>query len=194
MINLNPLQQIKIDQRVEQFLCSLPSKEAVYISGPITTGKNYVNWYTTHGKLIESKAEYKKQHYNTVIAKNLDRILQFAEGVRNNGNAVIIEPASFDVAEWTQPDYLYYWGQIIVKCVGKIVFLDGWNYSNGCIYEYYAGLKIGVELVDQDFKPLNRVMAISLIENSIKECEDNGINVDFQKTVLSEIKNENKNE
>ncbi|RPH31155.1 MAG: hypothetical protein EHM93_14715 [Bacteroidales bacterium] len=195
MIQLNPPNKGEIDQRIEQLSSLYTGKDAIYISGAITTGKNYVSWYVNHGKRIENEVEFNKQHYSVVITKNLDNIKDFTANLRFKSKDLIIEPASLEVDEWTQPDYLYYWGQVIIKFVRKIVFLDGWNYSNGCIFEYYIGLKNNIELVDQKFKLLNQVNAISRIKASIREYEKSKINVEFQKTLLHEIeKNENYNQ
>lgn len=187
MIQLNSIHKKEIDQRIETFSSLYPHKEAIYISGAITTGKDFISWFIKQGKLIENIDEYKKHLYDKVISKNLETIKDFTSILRTTERDQIIEPASFEVAEWTQPDYLYYWGQIITKCVRKIVFLDGWSFSNGCIYEYYIGLKNGLELIDQNSKILNQKDTIQLIKESINENEKYAINVEFQQIVLSEI-------
>jgi hypothetical protein len=182
-----------IENRVLLLSSSFKEKEAIYISGPITTGKDFLSWYASQGRLITDKDEYKKRHYNAVILKNIDTILQYAENLKNQSSEKIIEPASFDVAGWTQHDYLFYWGEVIRKFVKKIVFLDGWNYSNGCIYEYYIGLINGVELVNQNLEIITTQEAISKISKSINEYKEYSIDVEFQKTVLKEIKEHENN-
>lgn len=88
---------------------------------------------------------------------------------------------------WIQDDYLYYWGEIINKCVEEIIFLDGWCYSKGCTFEYYTGLKKGIELVDQNQKPIEKNWAIQHIQQAITEYNKIGINTDLQQKILKEI-------
>lgn len=187
MVQLIPPHKKEIDQRVEQFSLLSVGIKSTYISGAITTGKDFLNWYIIQGRHIENKEDFKHLHYNDVVAKNLDTIKFFAANLRTTEGPQIIEPASLDVAEWSQPDYLYYWGQIITKYVDKIIFIDGWHYSKGCVYEYFVGLENGVELVDQNFQTLNNKEALQLIRKSIQEYQNNDINVEFQQMVLSEI-------
>ena len=187
MIKLNTKKNNEIDKKVQQFSNLLNGKEAIYISGAITTGKDYINWYTNYGKLIDNKTDFDKLHNIDVIAKNLKTIKDFTTNLRNKSDDIYIEPATLEIEEWDQPDYLYYWGQIITKYVNKIIFIDGWCFSKGCIYEYYIGLKKGIELVDQNFKLLNQEKVILNIKKSIQETQKNEIDVKFQLHILHEI-------
>ncbi len=187
MIFLNSTHKTDIKDRIERLNSVFNGARGIYLSGPITTGRKYLNWYCNYGKYIQDNTKYKEEHYSNIIAVNIDKILSFAKELPVAENEIIIEPASFDVNGWTQPDYLYYWGRLIEEYIDKIIFMNEWYYSNGCIYEYYVGLKKGIELVNQDFEPISTEKAISLIQKSIEEYTSNLIDVPFQKELLKEI-------
>lgn len=163
---------------------------SIYISAPITTGTNFLDWYLTKGSLIGDSNEYKKAHYNEIIKPNSERILKFHNELSRKTNAPIIEPASFEMPGWSQADYLSYWEEVINRCVIKIIFMDGWCYSKGCTFEYHIGLKKGIELVDQNQVPIDPQWAKAHIKQAIAEYNKVGINTDLQQKLVKEIEYE----
>jgi len=175
--------------KVSETLSEL-SDNSIYISAPITTGAYFINWYKNKGLLIENLADYRKAHYNEIIKPNSDIILKYYGDLSLKINSPIIEPASFEMPGWTQDDYLSFWEKVINHCVIKIIFMDGWCYSKGCTFEYYTGLKKGIELVDQNQKPIEINWAIEHIQKAIAEYNKVGINTDQQQMILKEIEYE----
>jgi hypothetical protein len=163
---------------------------SIYISAPITTGTNFYEWYLKRGSLIEDSNEYKNAHYNEVIKPNLDKILKFHKDLSHKFNIPIIEPASFEMPGWDQHDYLSYWENVINHCVIKIIFLDGWCYSTGCTFEYYIGLKKGIELIDHNQIAIDPEWALVHIKQAIAEYSKVGINTDLQQKIVKEIQYE----
>jgi len=162
----------------------------IYISAPITTGTNYLEWYLTRGSLIADSNEYKKAHYNEIIQPNSEKILRFHVELSRKCTTPIIEPASFEMPGWSQDDYLSHWEEVINRCVTKIIFMDGWCYSKGCTFEYCTGLKKGIKLVDQNQKTIETTWAIEHIKIAIAEYNKVGINTDLQQMILKEIEYE----
>lgn len=191
MIHLNPKFKIDVDQKIILFSSKLAEKNIIYISSAISSGKNFIDWYKTKGSKINCKKEYNDHHYKEVIKPNSDKILQIASDLHASLKETVVEPASFVMNDWTQDDYLYYWSEIINRHAYKIVFIDGWFYSKGCIYEYLIGLNKGIELLDNNLNPINKCWAIQQIKNSINEYEVIGINTDLQRKILNEIINGN---
>ena len=68
--------------------------------------------------------------------------------------------------------------------------MDGWCYSKGCTFEYYIGLKKGIELVDQNQIAIDSEWALSNIQKAITEYTKVGINTDFQQKLVKEIEYE----
>lgn len=165
-------------------------RNSIYISAPITTGTNFLEWYLTRGIPIKESNEYKKVHYDEIITPNSEKILKFHQELSQKFNTPIIEPASFEMPGWSQDDYLRYWEEVINHSVMKIIFMDGWCYSKGCTYEYFIGLKKGIELVDQNQNPIDKSWAIEHIQKAISEYDKVSIDTDLQKKILKEIEHE----
>jgi len=143
----------KIDEFVKQFSSFLGNRKATYVAGPITNGKRFMDWYQAKGQmLLNDKLQYSSLHYNDVVAPNLNIITKFANELRGNSHEPIIDPASFEHPFWTQNEYIYYWCSIITRYVKRIVFMDGWQYSKGCCFEYILGLTINLDLNTQSFQ------------------------------------------
>jgi hypothetical protein len=184
----NPLHKIEIDQIVKQLILVYKEKETIYISSAITTGKIFMDWIKTSGSQIKNKEEYKFQHYEKVIVPNSETILNFTQKLRSKLKDPVVEPASLIMQDWSQDDYLYYWGEFISKYVKQIIFLDGWPYSKGCTYEYYLGLINNLDLLDQRLNKIDKPKAITLIKSALQEYDDNQIIVPcIQQELLIEI-------
>mgnify|MGYP000844627223 CR=1 FL=1 len=189
MISLNITNKLIIDSKVIETVSNI-NNNAIYISAPITTGNDFINWYSKNIDLFTSGEIYKHRHYNEIVKPNLSLILKYYNELKSKYNTSIIEPASLEMPNWSQDEYLYYWGEIIKKSIVKIIFLDGWSYSKGCSYEYYVGLKKGIEIVDQNQNSIDKKWAINQIKIAISEYENIGIDTDLQKQILIEIQNE----
>lgn len=163
---------------------------SIYLSAPITTGTNFLEWYLTRGSLIADSNEYKKAHYNEIIQPNSEKILSFHAELSRTYTTPIIEPASFEMPGWSQDDYLNHWEEVINRCVTKIIFMDGWCYSKGCTFEYYIGLKKGVKLVDQNEIAIDPQWALTHIQQAIAEYSKAGISTDLQQKLVKEIEYE----
>ena len=48
-----------------------------------------------------------------------------------------------DFDGWVQSDYHQLWIDVIKTYARKVIFLDGWMYSVGCVWEYLAALERG---------------------------------------------------
>lgn len=189
MIRLSITNKLMIDLKVIEAISNI-NNNAIYISAPITTGNDFINWYKENINLLTNKDAYKQRHYNEIIKPNLSLILKYYNELKRKLDNPLLEPASFEMPKWNQDNYLYYWGEVIKKSVTKIIFLDGWSYSKGCSYEYYVGLKNGIEIVDQNQNCIDKEWAINQIEISISEYKKIGIDTDLQKNILIEIQNE----
>lgn len=165
-------------------------EKSIYLSAPITTGTYFLDWYLNKGSLIKDSNEYKKAHYQDIIKSNSDKIMTYHKELSRKTNTPIIEPASFEMPGWTQDDYLSYWEEVINRCVIKIIFMDGWCYSKGCTFEYYIGLKKGIQLVDQNEVDIDPKWAVTHIQQAIAEYKKIGIPTDLQERIVKGIENE----
>ena len=164
----------------------------IYYSCPITTGKRYVNWLNEIGKsykgIDHADPEYKKEHLEKVFKPNCENAKKIIDNARSNSFSQIIDPTSFPfIPHWKQEDWLYFWGTVIKKYVKKVIFLDGWEYSQGCVYEFYIAKLNNIPTYSQKEKELSLEKGIKLINNSILEMKEKEINVEFIEKVLAEL-------
>jgi hypothetical protein len=179
-----------IHNYVSQFASFLEMRSAIYVSSPITTGKEFVHWFNEVGRhqLNDSKT-YADIHRSDIINKNLARIKSFAHQLRKKESGVVIEPASYENEEWSQHDYLYYWSSIISKYVYKIICMDGWEYSRGCVFEYLCGRELGLEFETQDRVKLSPEFGLSLINSATKELEKLPYDLQMHRDVYNDLTN-----
>ena len=100
----------------------------VYLSGPITTGLRYVRSLRAGRNSAEDKLR--------VFQENNADLLATAARLRAQRGEIIVEPASLNIADWSQRDYLNLWEQFIERHVKLVLFMTGWEYSVGCASEF----------------------------------------------------------
>ena len=127
--------------------CALGDTRIVYCSGPITTGKRWI-------EAVEA-GEYEAARPH-VVAQNSEDLLTAARNLRLVLNRVVVEPASLEVRSWSQDDYLYLWTELIERHAGEVRFLPHWAYSNGCAHEFERALTHGVATLELDGRPIGR--------------------------------------
>lgn len=162
---------------IEIFSSVLGPKEAVYCSAPLTSGKRHVEWLSAEGHEyadIDSVAEAQREsHRETVIERNRAHARAIVERLRQYQQAPIIDPTAFpDLPHWRQTDWLKLWEQVIVRFAHSVVFVDGWNHSNGCAHEFLVAQRNGLPTRDENGKVISLETGITLIERAIAERPD----------------------
>ena len=120
---------------LQAWKCALGERKVIYLSGPITTGRLLIERIRT-GNLI-SNAE--------ILQKNSILLIEHANKLRDQLSDVIIEPASLNVPQWTQYDYIELWKECIGKFAHTVRFMPDWQYSMGCLEEYRFAYKMGIK-------------------------------------------------
>lgn len=109
---------------VQAWDCAFAGSKVTYLSGPITTGIRYVRCLQSGG----SSAWVRKA--------NSDDMLTTATWLRSKRNEIVIEPASFHLAQWSQEDYHRLWERFIERHVRLVIFMPGWEHSIGSALEF----------------------------------------------------------
>lgn len=65
---------------------------------------------------------------------------------------------------------------MIERHARRVIFLDGWEYSNGCSLEFEIAQGLGLDCVDETLKPLSPDRGLGLIEIAIEQLFSLGIN------------------
>lgn len=178
---------------IEMLLAVLASvvngKTALYVSAPITSGKRLSNWRTRrNGDLDVSHPDYSRHHLNEVVTPNRLHAQRVVKGLRLEYEAkVLIDPTALeDLPGWGQDDYRVFWGRVIERYADTVVFIDDWQYSSGCAYEFLAALQSEAMIFDERGFPLTLEEGIRLITTAITETRAHQASATFLSNVVEE--------
>ncbi|MCI0403610.1 MAG: DUF4406 domain-containing protein [Acidobacteria bacterium] len=158
--------------------CLVLNHEAVYASSEFTTGKRVYDLCRQYD--VRSREELKSRlgtaYEARVLSPNKEEGIRFARKLREYGHQVVLTPHPFHAAphrthDWTQPEYLGFWEEVIAKKCRAVYFNDAWEFSNGCVFEFCVALKQGLPLFDSQNKPLDAATGKGLISAAIQSLE-----------------------
>lgn len=163
------------------FDCILGREEtAIYASSPITTGPRLHKLLREHGfqdsdelKNALGEAEYRR----LVIQPNITQAQAFAHELRQRfgRTTLVVSPGPLVVPEWSQAQYLRLWEALIRTRISQAYFDDGWQYSNGCTFEFSVAWATGVPTLTAAGEPLGLEHATSLVLKAIDELQELGL-------------------
>jgi hypothetical protein len=76
---------------------------------------------------------------------------------------------------------------VIERFANMVIFLDGWQFSSGCTYEFLRAAQTGLSTVADDGSPLTPDEGRDLIEKAIAEIRTVGASTLFLEGVLSDL-------
>jgi hypothetical protein len=149
-------------------------RTALYVSTPITTGDRYIRWLRNGGALLpKTGSTYRQQHVAQVIEPNLQAVRPVVAALRASTPRAVIDPTVLpDIQGWHQDDYRAFWALVIERLADTVIFLDGWQYSEGSCYEWYTAYRTGARCLDHNHRPLTRDAALAQIAIAIKELRE----------------------
>ena len=175
--------------------CVVLDRESVYASSEFTTGKRFYDLCREYG--VRSDEELKRKmgpsYYEKLLGVNKNQGINFARKLRGLGHFLVVTPNPF-VADplklkhnWTQDEYLTFWKMVITEKCSAVFFNEGWQYSNGCTFEYVVGLKAELPLFDHNGASLDTTRAITLLKAAIQDLEGDGFSVPKLRDVLDQL-------
>lgn len=171
--------------------CATGGKVATYISGPITTGPRFIKWYISTGHLLENDDNaYQQSRLINVLTKNESDIFEVAKMIRFNFSGPVIEPASLHIPSWTQQDYYLFWTETMKRFVTRVVALDGWQYSIGCVIEFHHAIQCGIHVETINGEPLNGESARKFILDAAEDIELRGSSFELLKRMAHKLKSQ----
>ena len=141
------------------FDCVFSPSSAVYLSTPVTTGERYYYWVKNGGDPCKPS--------RNVINDNTEFAYSTALYLRETTQKGVINPAAFYQESWTQEMYLSFWVDVIKHFASEVRLNAGWEFSNGCTYEYCAAIEAGIPCFGIDGKKIDVPRAIELISVAI---------------------------
>ena len=70
----------------------------------------------------------------------------------------------------------------------KVVFLDDWQFSLGCSYEFLVACRTEISTVDESLKPISIKNGISLLSKAVAGLKPSVHSVDFLRNILEELR------
>jgi len=154
------------DLLVEALGVAIEPHSAIYCSAPITTGKRHLELIRELGRQLVP--EDRHRHFAEVIQPNTEHASAVTKALRSATRDVVIDPAAFPpMVGWSQEDWLALWSAVIARYASKVVFVDDWQFSNGCVEEYVLAAKLSLPTFDENGGVINVLAAISMIEEAV---------------------------
>jgi hypothetical protein len=160
--------------------CAIPRRTAIYCSAPITSGERFTQWVHRSGhrlaNLDEATTAQRDAHRVEVIEPNVKHASKVVERLRAHNSQIVIDPTAINhLAGWQQSDWLEFWLEVIRNYAKQVVFVDGWQFSSGCVQEYLAAINGHLPTYDERMQPISVASAVLLIRSAMKEIADRGI-------------------
>jgi hypothetical protein len=164
-------------------------RKVVYISLPITTGKRFLDWHANfESNLGISDCAYLREHKRHVVSPNRENVQKIMKGLEKKVGRDIISPTLLrDLPGWTQDDYRTLWARVLKEYVNMVVFAEGWEYSNGCAYEFLVATQMGIRRVNEHLRPLSLDQGIRKISKAIQDMQRCDIAAEFLKRVRQRL-------
>ena len=178
----------EVDALIEMLRGVFPRRSALYVSAPITSGRRFVEWYARRGNVGGSAEQYKRDHLENVVVPNRSAAVALVSRARAATSEFVIDPTAVGHIEgWTQGDYRTAWAHVIVEFASVVVFADGWEFSNGCSYEFLISTKAGIETLDESWRPIDLRAGLSLLRGAIEELSSRSLPAEFLRGIVEDL-------
>ncbi|MGF6739735.1 DUF4406 domain-containing protein [Paraburkholderia atlantica] len=175
------------DQLVQVIACVVDGKMATYVSGPITTGPHFIDWYIHTGfRLTQGSRAYADALRRDVVSVNQMRIDEVTRQTRRTGR-VVIEPATLEVNGWGQTDYVSFWLKVIDAFAREMVMVPLWQYSLGCCAEFRHAIRTGVPVRDNRGEFIDQETGMNMILEAARDVEARGHDFEFLMKLAAEL-------
>lgn len=175
-------------QLLEALSTVLEPVSAIYCSAPITTGRRYfellerdrsLHWRTqgAAGVLREKVVEPNSAAARSEITR-----------LRRTGE-IVIDPTRIEgVPDWSQEQWHHFWEAVIKRFAKAVVFVDGWEYSNGCSFEFLVAHKNRIPALTSTGSPITLASGIRMIAAAVERIEHLDEHSAFLQGVLLQLK------
>lgn len=168
----------------------LENREVAYASSELTSGRRFYELcreYKVRTKEMLKEALGSDGYKTKLLEPNEKEAIVFAREVRNLSRHLALTPNTLFVPGWGQPEYLGFWETVIRTKCKTIFFNNGWEYSNGCTFEYLVGHEEGIGLFDRSGRSIPVDQARVSILLAINELESDGFVVPELRNVLQKL-------
>jgi len=167
---------LQIEQQQEVLLqawaCLYSPKSVLYVSGPMTTGRRFVDWYSSKGRSFRvNSRRYNAELKKYVLDPNSKDIRAVAQRIRLARRRPVAEPTGLELSGWSQSDYARLWVEFIQRFVDEMIMLPGWEYSVGSCREIATAFAADVSVTTAEGEPISLPFAIRRLAIAVTELE-----------------------
>lgn len=178
----------EIDTIINCLACAIRDNSAVYASTPLTNGLKLIAAARDNPMILQyDKTQYDLFLSQEIIPENCKLAESFVRDIQDRCKDIVIDPSKFFSEGWSQDDYLYLWGKVIIKFTNTVWLNAGWQYSNGCTYECMIALQNKKQVLDHNGRPIDSKQAAKEIRLAIKILKSVGIDIKNTTNNLLEI-------
>lgn len=163
--------------------------KVTYVSGPITTGRRFVDWYKSTGKTFEVESEqYHASLQRFVIQPNERELRKFTLQLRRHQGRPVIDPAGLKVSGWSQSDYYRLWDRVIARYADRIILMPGWEYSIGCAKEFRRAIERGIRIESYEGAIISEARGLELLHEAYEAIKRDDVPLLGIGSVLRKLK------
>jgi hypothetical protein len=178
--------QAEIEAIVSVLESIIEGRSAYYISTPMTTGKGLAQPRLAGVDTIVP--EPLPEHQGNSTYGNQAYVSELAHRLRRSLASPVINPTAItNLPGWTQPDYRVLSANIIERHAHTVIFVDDWQYSLGCSYEFLVARQTGAKVVTRNMEEISVAEGIRLIRGAVSELKRTGSDTSFLKAVTREL-------
>jgi hypothetical protein len=178
--------QVEIEAIVSVLDSIIEGRSAYYISTPMTTGKGSVE--PCAAAVDTFVPESLPEHRGNTTYRNHAYVSELVHRFRRSLASPVINPMAItDLPGWTQSDYRVLSAHIIERYAHTVIFVNDWQYSLGCSYEFLVARQTGAKTVTRNMAEISVAEGIRLIRGAVNELKQTGNNTSFLKAVTHEL-------
>jgi hypothetical protein len=172
---------------LESFRATISDRQAIYVSGPLTTGRRFLEWLksdeSSHGFEIDGSVG-RASWVRAVLQPNTEHISEVADRVRRETSRVVINPSAFpELPDWSQANWVDFWCEVIRKYVSEVTFVDGWQYSSGCGKEFLVAQQLALEVRNEAGMRITVQQGVRLIAGALQDF----VTIQNEPTLLRDV-------
>jgi hypothetical protein len=176
-----------IDGAIEALARQYGGRRLIYLSTPITTGRRYYDCLRDVDRNLSSE-QFREMHRKFVIDPNIAAARLVRERLAARLNEPVIDPTAIDYPHWNQNDYKVLWARVIECLCRAVALVDGWEYSNGCAFEFLIAVRADKPCMDEHMQPLSLDSGVQLIETAARDIMKIGDDARFLNCVLRDLR------
>lgn len=139
---------------------AVPPRSAAFVSGPVTPSPGRET-----GHELDA---------DEVRRRNARAIEGFATRLRARRGRPVISPAGLDVPGWRGRDYGELFRRVIERFAAEVWFLEGWQFSPGCVQEIATCFRLGIVCLDHEGEPVDHPAAVRKVRQALDICAASG--------------------